>query len=261
MKRKEEILHKDIEVKKSDMIFYNLAQKLIPLILKFEYSKKLIRFTKGISDDRLYQEYFTLTVSKSILMFLLSIIVTTLLISSNGLSKGIVLISIVLVASLTALPFVKVKREYQKNDIELNLGLENYVNELAILVSSGMSLDASIKLKRTNRETYYVMQKFFKYLEDAEKKGLGINSAILGFSKIYHNKFLNKLNVLISQSNKKGNTKQADALINLGVDIMNEKKNSVKKKAETISTKMLMPLMLSMIGIIIMIMVPIFMQF
>ncbi len=254
-------MHKNIVIKKSDMIFYKLAQKLIPLILKFDYAKKLIRFTKGVSEERFYKEYFTLTVSKSILMFLLSIIITTLLIITNDFSKGIVLICITLITTLSALPFVKIKREYEKNDFELNLGLENYVNELAILVASGMSLDASIKLDRSNRKTYYIMQKFFKYLEDANKKGLGINSAILGFSKIYHNKFLNKLNVLISQSNKKGNTKQAEALINLGMDIMNEKKNSVKKKAETISTKMLMPLMLSMIGIIVMIMVPIFMQF
>ncbi len=243
------------------MLFYNLADRLIPLILKFDYAKKLIKFTRGISEENFYREHFTLIVSKTILMFLLSIIISTLLISLSGLSKSMVLICIILIGILTALPFIKVKREYERNEFELNLGLENFVNELAILVASGMSLDASIKLKRTERESYYVMQKFFKYLEDANKKGLAINSAVLGFSKIYTNKFLNKLNVLISQANKKGSTKQAEALINLGVDIMNEKKNKVKKKAETISTKMLMPLMLSMIGIILMIMVPIFMQF
>ncbi len=254
-------MENEIKINKTDLIFYSLAERLAPIILRFEFFKKLLKFTRGVCEERFYKDYFNVLVSKSMLYFLLSLVIASFLIIMSGLSKGIVLIDLVIISTLTSLPFTKVKREYEKNEFELNIALENYVNELAILIASGMSLDASIKLNRTNRDTYYVIKKFFKYIEDASKKGLSTNSAILGFSKIYNNKFLNKLNVIISQSNKKGTSKQAESLINLGVEIMNERKNKVKKKAETISTKMLMPLMVSMIGIILMIMVPIFMQF
>ncbi len=254
------VLNEEIKANKTDMIFFKLAQKVSPSIMNYELIKKLIKYAKGNSEMWEYKNIFCLFLSKSIFNFLLSILLAIFFLVLSGPSKGSILLCLTVVILLTALPFAKLKRMYEVNEAELEMGLENLVNELAILVSTGMSLDSSIKIYRRDRSNYYVMDKFYKEIEDADKKGLNINSAILGFGKIYNNKYLNKLNVIISQSSKKGNGKQAEALKNLAVEIMVERRNKVKKKAETISTKMLMPLMVAMIGIIIMIMVPIFMQ-
>ncbi len=253
-------MNEGIKTKKTDLIFYKLAQKIAPTIIHYEWIKRLVKYAKGNAEMWEYQNVFCLFLSRSIFNFLLSILLSILFIMLSGPSKGSVFISFILVVLLSALPFTNLKRMYEVNETELEMGLENLVNELAILVSTGMSLDASIKIYRRDRTNYYVMDKFYKEMEDAEKKGLNINSAILGFGKIYNNRHLNKLNVIISQSKKKGNGKQAESLKSLAIDIMIERRNKVKKKAETISTKMLMPLMVAMIGIIIMIMVPIFMQ-
>ncbi len=254
-------MEKDIKIKKIELAIYPLAVKLGILITRFDWGKRLRRLCRGIYEEHIYEDIFYLFIAKSILNFALALILTMLMIFLAGFSKGILLLCLSIITILSILPFSRIKREYQENEFLLDEGIENLVHELAILLASGMSLDSAIWLKRTDRKTDYVMLKFFKYLQDAKKRGLNINSAILAFSKIYQNKYLNKLNVIISQSKKKGTGKQADALIQLGKEIMNERKNKIKKKAETMSTKMLMPLMVSMLGIIVMIMVPIFMQF
>lgn len=238
-----------------------LSLKLIPVLLRYDFFRQYLRFTRGNSEEHLYKEAFLSHVTKTLQFLIIASIASLSLILLEGVNKSTLFLSGILLPCMGILPFNKVKREYRKNESELHLGLENLVNELAILVSSGMSLDASIRLARSERETYEVMKKLYKHLEDATKKGWSINHALLVFGKIYRNRYLNKLNVLISQANKKGPSKQAESLMFLATEMMNERRNQVRKKAETISTKMLMPLMISMVGIIVMIMVPIFLQF
>ncbi len=260
IKDKKDKKDKSNKADKSALIFYKLAKKISPKILDCEKLKFLMRYTKGIEDEHLCIEKFILTVSKTIFNFASAILLSIVFVFLLDENPKIIALSIISIIAISLSPFAKVRREYKKNESDLDIGIENLVNELSILVSSGMSLDSAMKLKRTDRKTYAVMNMFYKYLENSKKKGLNINASILGFSKIYRNKYLNKLNVLISQSKKKGTGKQAEALIALAGEIMGNRKMNVKKKAETLSTKMLMPLMVSMIGIIIMIMVPVFMQ-
>lgn len=223
--------------------------------------KKLLGFSRGVADETCYRELFLLHISRTLLQLSISLLLSILLLLLTEGTKEGVLLSAGFTATISALPFVKLKRYYDRSNAELNIGLENLVNELAILVSSGMSLYAAVEIKRSHRDSYEVMKKLYRHIEESQEKGMNISSSILVFGRIYRNKYLNKLNILISQSNRKGTGKQVEALISLGNEMMNERKSGIKKKAETISTRMLMPLMLSLFGIIGMIMLPIFMQF
>lgn len=252
---------KEWKVKKSDFIFYGPAQRIEPMLARSAPGKKLINFSRGVADEACYREFFLLLVSRTLLYFSLSLLLSVLLLLLTEGSKEGVLLSLGLTATIISLPFVRLKRNYDRNSAELNIGLENLVNELSILVSSGMSLYGAVEIKRSARDSYEVMKKLYRHMEESQEKGMNISSSILVFGRIYRNKYLNKLNILISQSNRKGTGKQVESLISLGNEMMTERKSRIKKKTETISTRMLMPLMLSLFGIIGMIMLPIFMQF
>ncbi len=238
-----------------------MIQKIAYKVLKLEFGKKLLNYCRANCNEQVVFEKFCEVLKKSLLLFLILSLFTLVLIIFGNTEGLEILLAIIFTVTMSLYPFSKVKKEYKKNQMDLDIGIENLVQELSILISTGMSLDNSMRIDRKKRQTFDVMIYLFEHIENSEKKGLNISFALLSFNKIYKNKYMNKLNIIINQSKKKGSSKQAEALKNLADEIIADRKMNIKKKAETLSTKMLMPLMVSMIGIIIMIMVPIIMQF
>ncbi len=250
----------DIKIGNFDTLFYKEAKKLSSFILKYKFGNELIMYINGTYPIHLNSQILNLNLSKTLVMF--SVYIIIMLIFIIILETGFLLSLLLGIGGFVIVckPFVEIRRKYKKNEFELNQGIENLVQELAILLAAGMNPESALRLPRSKRKTYDVMHKLYEHIRTSDEKGLSINSALLSFCKIYRNKYLNKLNILISQSKKKGTSKQTSALSNLAKEIMAERKMLIRKKAETLSTKMLMPLMLSMMGIIAMIMLPIFMQ-
>ncbi len=159
-----------------------------------------------------------------------------------------------------ARPFAVLKREYTEYSKDLYLGLESLTQEITILLSAGINIESAISIIAKAPSTYPVMQRLFEHIGEEKSKGFSTTTALAEFSLIYRNKYLNKFNATILQSNKTGTKRLAENLMNLSKEITAERQANLKRRAEVLSTKLLMPLMLSLIGIMAMLTIPVFMQ-
>ena len=137
---------------------------------------------------------------------------------------------------------------------ELVLDLPQVLSKLTLLVNSGMVLrDAWKRVSVTgDRALYQEMRNTSMEIEN----GVMETDAYRNFAERCNVKFAS----LIIQNLKKGNEELAYFLKDLSDEMWEVKKNEVKQKGEKANSRLLLPMMLIFIGILIMILVPVFQQ-
>lgn len=167
-----------------------------------------------------------------------------------------------LVATLIfgSLPIAKLKRAYEEYSADLNRGLESLMQEMALIISTGLSIQDAYSLIAKQKSKLGVMNRLYEHIDEECAKGKTLFTGLASFALLYKNRYLNKLNAILAQSAKSGSCRLSENLKSLSTDMMLERRADLKRRAETLSTKLLMPLMLSLIGIMAMLMVPVFMQ-
>ena len=132
------------------------------------------------------------------------------------------------------------------------------LSKLTLLVNSGMVLrDAWKRVSVTgDRALYQEMQNTSLEIEN----GIMETDAYRNFAERCNVKEIRKFASLIIQNLKKGNEELAYFLKDLSDEMWEVKKNEVKQKGEKANSRLLLPMMLIFIGILIMILVPVFQQ-
>ena len=92
------------------------------------------------------------------------------------------------------------------------------------------------------------------------ENGVMETDAYRNFAERCNVKEIRKFASLIIQNLKKGNEELAYFLKDLSDEMWEVKKNEVKQKGEKANSRLLLPMMLIFIGILIMILVPVFQQ-
>lgn len=200
--------------------------------------------------------YFILLGAKTTYIFTMIVFVCLLAVladSVEALLFGILLGGLAIVyLDLTLQDKLTARRQ------ELVLDLPQVLSKLTLLVNSGMVLrEAWRRVSVTgDRVLYKEMQNTSLEIEN----GVMESDAYRNFADRCNVKEIRKFASLIIQNLKKGNEELAYFLKDLSDEMWEVKKNEVKQKGEKANSKLLFPIMLIFIGILLMILVPVFQQ-
>lgn len=200
--------------------------------------------------------YFILLGAKTTYIFTMIVFVCLLAVladSVEALLFGILLGGLAIVyLDLTLQDKLTARRQ------ELVLDLPQVLSKLTLLVNSGMVLrEAWRRVSVTgDRVLYKEMQNTSLEIEN----GVMESDAYRNFADRCNVKEIRKFASLIIQNLKKGNEELAYFLKDLSDEMWEVKKNEVKQKGEKANSKLLFPMMLIFIGILLMILVPVFQQ-
>lgn len=200
--------------------------------------------------------YFILLGAKTTYIFTMVVFVCLLAVladSVEALFFGILLGGLAIVyLDLTLQDKLTARRQ------ELVLDLPQVLSKLTLLVNSGMVLREAWKRVSVtgDRVLYKEMQNTSLEIEN----GVMEADAYRNFADRCNVKEIRKFASLIIQNLKKGNEELAYFLKDLSDEMWEVKKNEVKQKGEKANSRLLLPMMLIFIGILLMILVPVFQQ-
>lgn len=200
--------------------------------------------------------YFILLGAKTTYIFTMVVFVCLLAVladSVEALLFGILLGELAIVyLDLTLQDKLTARRQ------ELVLDLPQVLSKLTLLVNSGMVLREAWKRVSVtgDRVLYKEMQNTSLEIEN----GVMEADAYRNFAERCNVKEIRKFASLIIQNLKKGNEELAYFLKDLSDEMWEVKKNEVKQKGEKANSRLLLPMMLIFIGILLMILVPVFQQ-
>ena len=200
--------------------------------------------------------YFILLGAKTTYIFTMVVFVCLLAVladSVEALLFGILLGGLAIVyLDLTLQDKLTARRQ------ELVLDLPQVLSKLTLLVNSGMVLREAWKRVSVtgDRVLYKEMQNTSLEIEN----GVMEADAYRNFADRCNVKEIRKFASLIIQKLKKGNEELAYFLKDLSDEMWEVKKNEVKQKGEKANSRLLLPMMLIFIGILLMILVPVFQQ-
>lgn len=135
----------------------------------------------------------------------------------------------------------------------------NVVSKLALLVTSGMIMDRAWKETAYSRndELYVEMQRTSEELENL----VSPEAAYGGFINRCNTKETAKLASAIMQNLSKGNAEIGRLLKDLAKEAWSERRHTAKRDSEKANSKLMIPTMLLLLAILVMIMVPVAMNF
>ena len=183
------------------------------------------------------------------------------LVGAGAATAGIAILVIgtILVLVLTYAMYDELSDKVKKRREEIGRQFPNVVSKLALLVTSGMIMDRAWKETAYSQgfELYKEMQKTSEELDNL----VSPESAYSGFISRCNTKETAKLASAILQNHSKGNAEIGRLLKDLAREAWQERRHTAKRDAEKANSKLMIPTMLIFIAILIMLMVPIAMNF
>ena len=218
----------------------------------------------------LYGKKHAANKTKSILAKLLSYPIIgvgiTLVLGSLLLGAGVKTVGMAIIAIGSALVLVLVYAIYDElNDLvrkrrkTIGRQFPNVVSKLALLVTSGMIMDRAWKVTAYSQESelYQEMRKTSEELDNL----VSPEAAYSAFISRCNTKETAKLASAIMQNLSKGNAEIGKLLKDMAREAWQERRHSAKRDAEKANSKLMIPTMLLFIAILVMLMVPVAMNF
>lgn len=152
--------------------------------------------------------------------------------------------------------------EYDKNDklekrhAQILREFPHVLSQMALLVNAGMPLREA--LVTTSGKDTGVLAREMKTLSDDMANGIPEYEAFSSFADRCGVDSVRKFSSLITQNVKKGSSELAAALMELSNEVWRSRVSSVKEEGEKASTKLLVPILIIFIGIMFMVIVPMF---
>lgn len=147
-------------------------------------------------------------------------------------------------------------KKIRLRSLELSSEFCNVVSKLALLTNAGMILHEAWEYvcQDAEGEVYDEMRKAV----DDMNNGVSETEAIRRFGNRCIIPEIKKFTSTIIQGLVKGNAELSIMLQNQSNEVWNEKKQNVRRQGEKASSKLLIPMLLMFVGILIMVIVPIF---
>ncbi len=242
------------------LIFLPLTEKVVSKHAENKYIKGLIETASSIYQYHLVYDAVCLVVSKMLVVLSFAVVFG---INAMFMDQAVELNFLLCVTTLYILKsiynkFVKDQKEILEN---MSRDLESLCKQLSILISTGLSIDDCFKIISATKHKSLFLTRLFYMIEHEFKKGGGLIDGVSIFARYFRSKHFNKLIIIIVATKEKGVSKPSEKLLDLANEIQLERRFELKRKSEKISSKLLMPLMLSLVGIMAMLLVPAFLQF
>lgn len=158
--------------------------------------------------------------------------------------------------------FLVIYVEYDKNNklqkrhAQILREFPHMLSQMALLVNAGMPLREA--LVTTSQKENGILSEEMRTLSDDMANGIPEYEAFSSFADRCGVDSVRKFSSLITQNVKKGSSELAAALMELSNEVWRNRVSSVKEEGEKASTKLLVPILIIFIGIIMMVVVPMF---
>lgn len=222
---------------------------------KSDSDKKLRQSFSIIYTDKFAEYYLIVTRSQQIG---LALTFAALFFPAYAFTRSVMVAVIVLVTAVVVFYYygkamnddVEARSESMLHDFS------DLVSKLALLVNSGLILKEAWKevAFSGDSDVYKEMQNSVIEMEN----GISDDEAIYNFSIRCTQKEIRKFASALISSKKKGNSDLIETLMQQSAEVWDLKRQIVRRKGETAADKLLFPMILMFIGILIMIIVPIF---
>jgi len=190
-----------------------------------------------------------------------TLILSVILLSMSSTSVGMTIIGVgtILIIVLVYAMYDELNDSVKKRRKAISKQFPNVVSKLALLVTSGMIMERAWKETAYSQEVelYKEMQKTSEELENL----VSPESAYSNFINRCNTKESAKLASAIMQNLSKGNAEIGKLLKDMAREAWQERRHTAKRDAEKANSKLMIPTMLLFLAILVMLMLPIAMNF
>jgi len=180
-------------------------------------------------------------------------------IGNASAGAAIIAIGSILVLVLVYAMYDELSDKVKKRRSAISRQFPNVVSKLALLVTSGMIMDRAWKETAFSQENelYKEMQKASEELDNLVTPEVAYSN----FINRCNTKETAKLASAIMQNLSKGNAEIAKLLKDMAREAWHERRHMAKRDAEKANSKLMIPTMLLFLAILVMLMVPVAMNF
>jgi len=211
--------------------------------------------------DKKTQQIMARLMSYPIIGVAFSLFLGTIFAGTGNTNLGIITLvaGTVIVLLFVYSMYDNIRAQINKRHDAISRQFPNVVSKLALLVTSGMIVDRAWKetAYSQNYELYKEMQKTSEELDNL----VNPENAYGNFINRCNTKESAKLASAIIQNSSKGNAEIGKLLKEMAKEAWQERRHNAKRDAEKANSKLLIPTMLLFVAILIMIMVPVAINF
>lgn len=203
-----------------------------------------------------YAEYYYYVIKGATFTYILTFTPLVLVLGAMANEPTLLLLGLCFEALLIRVLQQQIDEKLNERREELLLDLPSMLSKMALLINSGMVMrEAWVKVSQTgDRVLYQEMQ----ITSSEMANGASDLEAFRNFAERCAIKPIRKVTSTLIQNMQKGNKELAFFLEEMSREMWEEKKNLVRQKGETAGAKLLIPVGMIFVGILILIMVPIF---
>lgn len=222
------------------------------------HSRKGCARMKEISEikGRKYAEYYYFVIKGATFTYLLTFLPVAFLFGALTNEPMVLVIGVCTAILLVRYLEKDINDKLEARREELLLDLPQVLSKMALLINSGMIMrEAWIRVSQTGERALY---QEMRVTSGEMENGASDLEAFRNFADRCSVKSIRKVTSSLIQNMKKGNMELAYFLEEMSQEMWEEKKNLVRRKGEAAGTMLLLPIGMIFIGILILIIVPIF---
>ena len=244
------------EFRMKDLYFVGYAfLEMIQYNYKSKKDRQLRQEVEVLYGDK-YADYYLRVIHSQQITFAVTLLVIAFIV--YGLSQEIgALLMLVFFAGFSYYYFgIVTSRQIQKRSDEMLSEFSEIVSKLALLTNAGMILKEA--WETTAFEGQSTLYKEMQTTVNDMNNGMAELDAYQAFGKRCMIPQIKKFASTVVQGLTRGNSELTLALQNQSKEVWSERQHQVRSQGEKAGTKLLFPMMLMFVGILVMILVPIF---
>lgn len=199
--------------------------------------------------------YYTTLASQ--ITYILTIVPFAFLVSAFSEDYVIAVIGTMLAVVLVFYMDYDTDSKVEKRRSELLSDFPHMLSQMVLLINAGMPLRDTLRRVSEGKETACLYKEINITLNDINN-GMSEFEALRAFSDRCNIFEIKKFTTTILQNLEKGSSELGDILAEMSNTIWLERSNKVRQMGEAASSKLMIPIMIIFIGILLMVMVPIF---
>lgn len=229
--------------------------KFLKIDSKSKRARKRIKEIAEVQGKR-YAEYYFYVINAAKWTYGFTVLVLLVILGALANSSAAVLMGVILSALLMWYVEEAMNDKLEARRDELLADMPQMLSKLTLLVNSGMVVREAWKKVAYGgeREIYIEMQMTVQEMQN----GISELEAYRNFAERCSIKQIRRFASTMIQNMQKGNAEISYFLREMSDEMWEEKKHLVKRKGEAANSKLLLPIGMIFIGILVMIMVPAF---
>jgi tight adherence protein C len=205
-----------------------------------------------------YAEYYYYVIRGATFTYILTLLPFVFILGALADNPMMLVIGICLALLLVRYLEKDINDKLEARREELQLDLPQVLSKMALLINSGMVMrEAWVKVSQTGDRALY---QEMRITSSEMANGASDLEAFRNFAERCSVKSIRKVTSTLVQNMQKGNKELSYFLEEMSREMWEEKKNLVRQKGETAGTKLLIPMGMVFIGILLLIIVPVFMN-